>query len=80
MKTEDKNISQLKNELSQEWNKPKAQNIKEKYDKREARSYNEIKNIQKQINKIKKKARKKKINYTAEQNKRYELKKEENNG
>jgi len=47
----EKNLSSLKTELSQEWNKRKAQNIKE--DKGEARSYKKIKEIQKQIYKLK---------------------------
>ena len=36
--------------LSEEWNKPKTQNIKKEYDVREARSYKKIKTLQKQIN------------------------------
>ena len=35
--------------LSAEWNKPKAQNIKHKDDKREARSYERIKELQEKI-------------------------------
>jgi len=48
-------LSKLETGLSQEWNKPKAQNIKEKQDDREARSYKRIKELQDQISKIKNK-------------------------
>jgi hypothetical protein len=47
------NLLELKTELSKEWNKPKAQNIKSEKDKREARSYKRIKDLQKQIDKVK---------------------------
>jgi ribosomal protein L29 len=47
------NLDQLRKELSEEWNKPKAQNINNKHDKREARSYKKIKELQEQIKQIK---------------------------
>ncbi len=43
-------INELRSQLSAEWNKPKAQNIKEEWDKREARSYERIKQLQEDIN------------------------------
>jgi len=46
-------LSELKDELSKEWNKPKAQNIKSKLDKREARSYKKIKELQEKLNNLK---------------------------
>lgn len=49
-----KKLNELKKQLSEEWNKPKAQNIKNDYDEREARSYKKIKEIQEKINQIKK--------------------------
>jgi len=46
-------IRELKIELSNEWQKPKAQNIKNDYDKREARSYKKITELYEKINEIK---------------------------
>ena len=43
-------LDELTTQLSEEWNKPKAQNIKKEYDVREARSYKKIKELQEQIN------------------------------
>lgn len=40
---------QLKKELSQEWNKPKKENIKNEHDKREPRSYKKIRVLQERI-------------------------------
>lgn len=48
-------LNELRTELSQEWNKPKAKNIESDNDKREPRSPKRIKELQTQINSIKSK-------------------------
>ncbi len=42
-------LNQIKTDLSNEWNKPKAKNIKGDHDKREARSYKKIGELQEAI-------------------------------
>jgi len=46
-------LQSYKRQLSEEWNKPKAKNIKSDHDKREARSYKRIKELQELIAKEK---------------------------
>jgi hypothetical protein len=48
-----KDLLTLKTELSNEWNKPKAKNIKGKTDKREARDYKKIESLQSDMEKVK---------------------------
>lgn len=43
-------INAFKTQLSAEWNKPKAKNIKGKWDKREPRDYDKIAELQEDVN------------------------------